>query len=399
MRRVISILLILILVLLTLAKPSEAAAAPSITAKAAALFDLASGEVLAGINADTKVYPASTTKVLTALLVAEHGNLTDMVTISDRAEQQEGTALYCRAGEQYSVLDLLNALLVLSANDVAVALAEHIAGSVEEFAQMMNEKARELGTENSNFLNPNGLPHEDHYTTAADMAKIFTAAFKQPLLRDIMSTRVYYIDLPSGERRALVNGNKMLTEYAGTLGGKTGYTSQAGNCLVTAAQVGDLKLGVAVFKAQGQAVWQDAGALLDYGFANWCNISCTRRAQAVTAMPARYASEKVLLLAGEDVQLVRAKGDGQLPLTWELTLDRPLRAPLTAGQAVGRVTYFLDGQVVGEIEAKVAHSVTRDWYTYWEVILLALFAGMVWYFVQSRSGRLAAGWPSFLKRR
>lgn len=399
MRRIISILLILILALLAITTPGEAAALPTITSEAAALFDLASGEILAGVNAEARVYPASTTKILTALLTVELGNLSDIVTISEKAEQQEGTSLYCRAGEEYSVRDLLNALLVLSANDVAVALAEHIAGSVADFSQLMNERARALGAENSNFLNPNGLPHKEHYTTAADMAKIFAAAFKNQTIREITSTRVYYIDLPSGERRALVNGNKMLTEYAGTLGGKTGYTSQAGNCLVTAAQARNLKLGVAVFKAQGKAVWQDAGALLDYGFANWSNVFFIDKEQAVTAVPARYASEKVLLLAREDVQITRAKGDEQLPITWELTLDRPLQAPLTAGQVVGRVTYFLDGQVVGEVEASVAHLVTRDWYTYWEVVLIVMSIGIAWYFFQSRSRRRAEGQPAALKRR
>lgn len=399
MRRIISISLIIILALMAIAQPSEAATLPTISSQAAALFDLATGEVLAGFNADQQVYPASTTKILTALIAIELGNLTDMVTISQKAEQQEGTSLYCRAGEEYSVQDLLSALLVLSANDVAVALAEHLSGSVADFAQLMNEKALALGAENSHFVNPNGLPDTNHYTTAADMAKIFAAAFKQPLFREITATRVYYINLPSGERRALVNGNKMLTEYTGTLGGKTGYTRQAGNCVVTAAQAGSLKLGVAVFKAQGKAVWEDASALLNYGFANWYNISFTRKEQVVTAVTARYGAEQVLLLAGNDVQITRAKIDEQLPITWELTLDKPLQAPLAAGQVVGHITYLLDGQVVGVAEASVAHFVGRNWYTYWEVLLVVSSIGVVWRYLQSRSKRLADGQLAALKRR
>ena len=209
---------------------------PDVSAQAAALVDIESGEILTGVNMDDKVYPASTAKILTAMIALERAELTDMVTISERAQNQEGTSLYSRTGEQYKLEDLLYVLLVHSANDAAVAIAEHVAGSVEEFAPLMNEKATELGATNSYFCNPNGLHDPEHYTTAADMAKIFAAAMHIPLLQEITTTRVYQITIGSGERRILINGNRMLTEYAGTIGGKTGYTRQAGNCLLTAAQ-------------------------------------------------------------------------------------------------------------------------------------------------------------------
>lgn len=379
MRNIISVFFVFLLITTTCVAPTRAATLPPINSKTAALFELTTGEVLAGIEENTQVYPASTTKVLTALLVVELvGDLSEVATISHKAEQQVGTSLYCRTDEEYTVHDLLYALMVLSANDVAVALAEHVAGSVEQFAQLMNAKAAELGAMNSNFVNPNGLPDEKHYTTAADMAKIFAAAFKHPQICEMMATRVYYIDLPSGERRPLVSGNKMLTQYEGILGGKTGYTSQAGNCIVTAAQAGGLQLGVAVFKAQGSELWEDATTLLDYGFSRWTNIKFIGREQAITAMPVRYAQEKILLVADMDVQTTREKSDDQSLTSWELTLDRPLQAPLAAGETVGKVTYFLDGQVVGVAEARVANAVTRDWFTYWEVILAVGFVGTAW---------------------
>ncbi len=394
MRYFVGILMISLLVVMTIITPSEAASLPPISSKAAALFDLTTGEVLAGFKAEEKVYPASTTKILTALLVIERGNLSDVVTISSNAEHQEGTALYCKEGEEYRVKDLLYALLVHSANDVAVALAEYVSGSVAQFADLMNARAKELGATNSNFVNPSGLPDEDHYTTAKDMAKIFAAAFKEPLIREITSTRVYYIDLPTGERRPLINGNKMLTEYEGTLGGKTGYTRAAGNCLVTAAQAGNLKLGVALFKAQGAAMWQDAKTLLDYGFANWSSISPIGKGRAVTAVPVRYTTERALLVAGSELVVIRAKQDRQLPVTWELTLNDPLQAPLTEGQVVGKVTYFLDGEPVGAVEAIVAHDVSRNWYTYWEVLLVFGFVGVAMRFINPK----VSGFQS-LKRR
>lgn len=389
--RLMSIFLISLLLVLIFVSPLQAANLPVINSQAAAIFDLTTGELLAGIEPESQVYPASTTKVLTALLVVELGTLTDLVTISNKAEQQIGTSLYSRAGEQYTVRDLLYALMVLSANDVAVALAEYISGTEAEFAQLMNTRALELGASGSNFVNPNGLPDNDHYTTAKDMAKIFAAAFKHPILREIMGTRVYYIDLPSGERRPLVNGNKMLTEYEGTLGGKTGYTSQAGNCLVTAAQSGNLQLGVAVFKAQGSVIWEDVTALLDYGFANWNNINCVGREQAITAMPVRYASENVLLVAEQSVQITSEKMEDPPQLTWELTLAEPLQAPLVAGQTVGQVTFFLNGQPIGVTSAKAAHNVERDWYTYWPAALIFGFIGTAWTWIRSRRRQLTRG--------
>lgn len=392
MRNIIIIFLIFLLITLTFVAPTKAAALPAINSRSAAIFDLATGEVLAGIEENTQVYPASTTKVLTALLVVELvDDLSTMVTVSHRAEQQVGTSLYACAGEEYTVHDLLYALMVLSANDVAVALAEHVAGSVEQFSQLMNARAKQLGATDSNFVNPNGLPDEEHYTTAADMAKIFAAAFRYPQIREMMATRVYYIDLPSGERRPLVSGNKMLTQYEGILGGKTGYTSQAGNCIVAAARVDNLQLGVAVFKAQGSQLWEDATALLDYGFSMWSNIKFIGREQAITAVPVRYTQEKLLLVADVDVQTIREKTDDPLLTTWELTLDRPLQAPLAAGEPVGEVTYFLDGQVIGVTKARVAYAVSRDWYTYWEAVLLVGFIGTAWRFVRVRNRQLPQG--------
>lgn len=371
LHRYICLLLIATLILVA---PARVAAMPAISSEAAVLVDMETGEILGGINVNKQVYPASTAKILTALIAVERGNLDDMVTVSSLASRQEGTSLYSKAGEQYLFEDLLYALLVHSANDAAVALAEHVAGSVEAFAELMNEKAAALGAEGSNFVNPNGLHDKDHYTTAADMAKIFAAALKNPVLQEITTTCVYYIDLPSGERRTLINGNKMLTEYSGTIGGKTGYTRQAGNCLLTAAQKGSLKLGVTLFKAQGKAMWSDAQRLLDYGFANWSSHSLAEPGQVITAVPTRYGSD-ALLVSGGELHVTLPKEEQDPAFHWEINLDKPLKAPLAMGQVVGSATYFIEDREIGSVQLQVAHAVPRLWYTYWELVLLTFFAG------------------------
>lgn len=398
MHRIISLFLLTMLLLTIPVNVSNAAIIQKLPVTAAALFDLTTGELLYEMNAEQKVFPASTTKVLTALLAVELGDLNDTVNISELAAKQPGTALYVKAGEQYLLQDLLYALLVHSDNDVAVAIAEHIAGSVEEFAQLMNNKAEMLGAKNSNFVNPNGLPHIDHFTTAGDMAKIFAAAWQNSLMRTIMATPVYYIDLPTGERRPLRNGNRMLTTYKGTLGGKTGYTKQAGNCLVVAAQSGTLKLGAAVFKAQGAAVFDAATSLLDYGFANWDNLELIHKEQAVTAVLAHYGTE-TLLAAGSDLHVTLARNEKNAPISRQIVMDKPLVAPLAAGATVGSVTYFLGNQELGTVELCVAHDVRRNWYTYWEVPVIFAGSALIWYCVKVRSKLLAARWRSVPKRR
>lgn len=377
--------------------PAEALGLPQVPAEAAALFDLDTGELLAGINTDKKIFPASTTKVLTALIALELGNLDDIVSISQRAEEQEGTALYVKAGEEYLLEDLLYALLVHSDNDVAVAIAEHIAGSVEDFALLMNARAEAMGAKNTNFVNPNGLPHQDHYTTAADMSKIFSGAFKHPLIKEITSTRVFYIDLPSGERRPLRNGNRLLGEYPGILGGKTGYTSAAGNCLIAAAQLEETELGVAVFKARGAAVWEAAQTLLDYGFEHWQRLTLVAAKQVVTAQSARYG-DLALLAAADDLAITCLKSEAALPLTRKLEFSTPLQAPLKAGEVVGEATFYLGEKVVGATQLTVAQAVGRRWYSYWGVFLVMNMA-LIWYYVEAGSVLPAKIRQNVLKRR
>lgn len=250
---------------------------PTIQAQGAVLYDATNNQFLFEQNADTRYYPASITKLLTALLVLEKCNLNDVVTFSESAVtnlESGAVTLGVGAGDRLSVKDCLYGLLLKSANEIANGLAEHVSGSVSAFADLMNQKARSLGCTNTNFVNPNGLNNANHYTTARDMALIAKAVFDNPTLCQIDST-INYSFPPTSKGptvRNLTMGHKMLNPantayyYPGVIGGKTGYTSLAGNTLVTCAERDGVRLIVVILKSR-QSHYTDTKALLDYGFA------------------------------------------------------------------------------------------------------------------------------------
>lgn len=254
-----------------------AAEKPVVQSQGAVLYDATHNQFLFEQNADTRYYPASITKLMTALIVLERANLDDTVTFSESAVtnlESGAVTLKAKAGDKLSVKDSMYGLLLKSANEIANGLAEHIAGSVSAFADLMNQKAASLGCTNTHFANPNGLNDVNHYTTARDMALIAKAAFENPTLCQIDSTINYDFPATSGAPtvRKLTMGHKMLDPsntayyYPGVVGGKTGYTSLAGNTLVTCAERDGVRLIAVVLKSK-QSHYQDTKALLDYGFA------------------------------------------------------------------------------------------------------------------------------------
>lgn len=248
---------------------------PEIQAQGAVLMDAATGNLLYSKEAETKFYPASITKLMTALLVAEKCSLDDTVTFSKTAVtnlESGAVTLGLVEGDKLTVRQSLYGLLLKSANEVANGLAEHTAGSISKFADMMNARAKELGCTNTNFVNPNGLNNSNHYTTPHDMALIARAAFQNGTVSKIASTLSYQI--PATQKaaaRTISLGHKMLYPndaryYQGVIGGKTGYTSLAGNTLVTCAERDGVRL-IAVIMKSKSTQYTDTSALLDYGFA------------------------------------------------------------------------------------------------------------------------------------
>ena len=288
MKRILSIFLCLALILGFVPGETAYAAAEwpsgiSISADGGILMDINSGAVLFEKNSHEPYYPASITKILTALIVIENCGLDETVTFSNTAVntlEPNSSILGARAGDTLSVRDCLYALLLQSANEVANALAEHCAGSMDAFAEKMNEKAAELGCTDSHFANPSGLNDPNHYVSAYDMALIAKAAFSNPTFVEVDSTTYY--DVPAGKLKQYPDGwryyahHRMLRRndslyYEGVIGGKTGYTSLAGNTLVTCAERDGMKL-VAVVLNGHQTHYSDTKALFDYGFKNFKSV-------------------------------------------------------------------------------------------------------------------------------
>lgn len=252
-------------------------AGPNIEGESAVLMDAVTDTVLYSKNADNKLYPASITKIMTALLVCENLDMNDSLTMSEAAAygiEAGSSTIYAETGEVFTVEQAVMALMLESANEMALALAEKTSGSVKKFVELMNQRAAQLGCKHTHFNNPNGLHDEKHYTTANDMMKIAKAAWYNPLFRKFVTTQTYEIPPTNKqpETRYLLNHHKMLAgqsyAYDGVLGGKTGYTTNAGNTLVTYAKRGNSILLAVVLNSTNGA-FPDTASLLDYGFNNF----------------------------------------------------------------------------------------------------------------------------------
>lgn len=284
--KVISVLLSMLVIFTSITPSCTYADSLDLIAENAIAMEANTGKVLYSKNANKKMYPASTTKVLTAHLVIKHiKNLDKMITVKEDLSWVEPSSMFLKVGESFTVRQLLTVLMLKSANDVAVLLAQEVSGSVENFANLMNQEAKSLGCTNSNFVNPNGLPDDNHYSTAYDMALIARACIRDEELMKIASTKS--ITLPANEfyphERIYVNSNKFLTgkgqmpykdgmvdyKYDIVDGLKTGYTSKAGRCLLATAKNGDTRVITGVFNSKQDNVYVDSRKLIDYSFENF----------------------------------------------------------------------------------------------------------------------------------
>ena len=314
--------------------------AVSTSASAAILVDVDSGRVLYEQNADARMLIASTTKILTALVAIEEGDLGDIVTVSRRAALTEGSAMYLQEGEQLTLETLLYGLLLYSGNDAAVAIAEHVGGSLEGFVDRMNRRAGELGMEDSSFANPNGLDAEDHYSTARDMARLACAAAGNETLMRIASTKTVTIG-----GRTMTNHNKLLRYMEGCTGLKTGFTKAAGRTLVSCAEQKGQRL-VAVTLQDGND-WADHQALYEYGFSTYPARYYAKLGQTVERAAVAGGAVATVPLAAAD-SFSWPVGPGE-EVTTSIRLDKPLAAPISAGQAVGQAVFSLNGREIGRV--------------------------------------------------
>jgi D-alanyl-D-alanine carboxypeptidase (penicillin-binding protein 5/6) len=350
---------------------------PEIAAEAAVLLDLDSGCFLYEKNPDQQMYPASTTKVLTALLAVKNGNLRDRVTMSENAVYAGGAAIWSTPGEQFTFQDLLWALMLSSANDAATALAEHLAGSVEDFAVLMNAEAKRLGAHNSHFVNPHGLHDDRHYSTARDLAVIARAAWEKPLIRKMAATKTYRLSREDPEALSLlVNTNKLLWRYESAVGLKTGYTSEAGQCLIAVAEREGRTLLAVVLKSDNDLVWTDAATLLNYGFERFRAVDLVSEGDLVCAVPVVHGEDKVLLRAGSGLTHI-VPVDQPGPVRWEVRLEREMVAPIRRDETVGVLVVYHAGEEIGQVPLLVEENVNRPVRTTWWYRVGLVLGGLV----------------------
>ncbi len=331
---------------------------PLVTARSAILMDQSTGRILFSKNAHEQLPIASTTKIMTAILAVESGRMEEIVTVSEYASLVEGSAVDLEAGEQKTVEELVYALMLRSGNDAATALAEHLGGSVEKFAEKMTRRARELGATQSSFLNPHGLHAEEHYSTAYDLAVIGAHAMSLSQLREVIAQREKKISWTGRPYdRILRNQNKLLQMYETANGIKTGWTSQAGRCFVGAAARNGWQLVSVVLNAP--QMWEDTVRLLDFGYAHyrWETVVEIGRPLKTVGVQGGM-EERVVLLSGEHLGLPLKENEAEL-LRFHFAVPEQLRAPLQEGEKVGSLQIFFGSQQVGEVPLVAAKEVRR----------------------------------------
>lgn len=340
---------------------------PELESDAAILMDAKTGEILYSKNIDKKEYPASITKVMTALLAFEYGKLDETMTFSKESVfgiERNSSHIAIDVGEQITLEQALYGMLLQSANEVALGIGEHIDGSKEAFAKHMTERAKELGCKNTNFMNPNGLHEQNHYTTAYDMALIAKEALKFDKFREIIST-IYYEIPPTNkqsETRYLYGQHQMIKPpsiyvYEGCGGGKTGFTNEAQNTLVTYAKRDNTELLAVVFKCHGAGHYVDTTKLFDYGFANYKTVQAFSKSDFSMEVPVKQEYENTTLEKGTII--VSAKDDIYLTLpnsadnsTIKQTIDCPdsLNVPISKDTVIGKLNLIRDDTVLASVD-------------------------------------------------
>ncbi len=330
-------------------------------AKASTVIELKTGRVLSEKNAHAALPMASTTKVMTALLALENSDPGDMVTTSENAYGVPGTSMYLGHGETLCMSDMLYGLMLVSGNDAAVAIAEHVGGSVDGFCQMMTARAEEIGCENTIFSTPHGLPADNHHTTAHDLALIAREALLREDFRRIVSTQRMLVPWVGQEfERVLVNKNRLLSTYEGALGVKTGYTKAAGRCLVFAAERNGMTVVGCVLNCPD---WFDEAArLMDRAFSEYRNVKVFSAGDSVREVTVLSGvKDSVTLRAASDVAAPMKKGTYP-----DIVIDAPQSLPsgIRAGDVVGSVTLTDEGEAVVTVPLVVSEDVPGRTFRY-----------------------------------
>lgn len=332
----------------------------------AVLTDAETGRVLYDKNADAPMAMASTTKIMTCLVILENAELDEVVTVSDYAASMPDVQLNAVSGDAFYIEDLLYALMLESHNDVAVALAEHVGGSEKDFSEMMNRRAKEMGCTNTKFVTANGLDAENHYTTARDLAQITIEALKNEIFLKIIQTSEYSFENISGTRSYYVsNKNSFLNQMEGAYGVKTGFTNNAGYCFVGAA-VQDEKNLVSVVLGSGwppnkEWKWTDTIKLMNYGFSNFSYRKINPAKIDVGTLLVEDGVQSCAMLKTDSIEekLLMSETD---KLTVNIVKEFKRKAPVNEGEVVGWIDYQINNESVKKYPIYIEHTIMKKTY-------------------------------------
>jgi len=338
-----------------------------LSSKASVVINGQTGEVIFSQNKDEKLAMASTTKIMTALLLCESGNLSREVTVTDEMVKVEGTSLGLKAGDKITLKDLLYGMMLSSGNDAANAIAVYLSGSNDNFSKCMNEKAKSLGLQNTSFETPSGLDGENHYTTALELALITKEAMKYEEFRNAVSSKSATLCFgnPKSEK-TITNHNKLLNCYSDVVGVKTGYTKKAGRCLVSAAKQGE-RYVIAVTLNDGDD-WNDHRELLDLGFSclKESVVSCDKGELCVPVVGGNTESLDVNI---KDKTFFVTE---QETITTSVNLPNMIYAPIKKGDSVGTVSYYKDNELLCREELVANKNIEKNEQikrTYFSIVL------------------------------
>ena len=343
---------------------------PKISSRYAVVIDRNSKAILYGKNENDKTKMASTTKIMTAMVVIENANLNDVVEISKKAAGTGGSRLKINTGDKITVIDLLYGLMLRSGNDAAVALAEYVGGSIDGFADLMNKKANELGLLNTNFETPHGLDSDEHYTTPYELAILTDYALKNETFAKIVGTKSCTIEV-NGIPRTIGNTNELLGYLEGVYGVKTGFTNGAGKCLVTSIKRGDMDIICVVLGADTKKIrTTDSVKLIEYSFSNFGNIDISKKIeeefnQWKEINEGRISIEKgvkngiKLKLSEYDLKNYPIKNSTEANIAIEIQCDMKLIAPIEENRTIGKLVVLYNDNIILEISILTDESVRK----------------------------------------
>lgn len=362
MKKILILFFLLLLVPIVKAEEVEDLAP---NGKSAIMIEASTGEILFQKNKDERLAPASMTKMMSMLLIMEEiekGNLKwdEMVTASEKASSMGGSQIFLEVGEKMSVTDMLKGISIASGNDATVAMAERISGSEDAFVKKMNEKAKELGLTNTNFVNATGLPADNHYSSANDMSIIAKELVKHEKILEFTSTYEDYLRKDSKSPFWLVNTNRLVRFYSGVDGLKTGFTDEAGYCLTSTAKRENMRLITVVMNEPDSSKRSsDTSKMLDYGFNMYMVRNIIDDTTTITKKTVELGKKlEVEIIANDKITVLSKKNEEIRNITYEANIDK-IVAPVKKGDIVGTINIIEDNKIIGTVEATVKEDIDK----------------------------------------